>query len=90
MDVKLKITKSDLRNARDYLNTGHCLVCTAVRRQFKLSKNARVSASASFVRFQNKCFTFDRTAICDAYNLSENCPSIRPDVKPFTLELTNV
>lgn len=84
--MKIKITKADLQNTGAYLDIHNCLICTAIRRHFKLEPEVNVSAGPRTVEFQDKTFYFDEDDIFEAYSLNGRGP-ISPATKPFELEL---
>lgn len=81
----LKISKHDAAKAGSYMDNWSCLVCTAVRRQFKLPGNARIFAGGLSVGYKISdappvIFAFDKKAghrIAAQYEdkgTGESCP----------------
>ena len=85
--MKINITKTDLKKAGAYLDTHNCLICTSVRRHFKLAPQVTISAGPGMVSFQHQRFYFDCDPVCDAYDNNGRGP-ISPSAKPFTLLLS--
>ena len=92
--MKLKITKIAARTCAPYNDQQNCLACTAAKRQFKTK---RVFAGATNIEINGKWYTMtlaDGDKVFKSYNLILGAASdterfkIRPDFKPFTVELT--
>ena len=79
----VRITKTDLRNAKPYTNTKHCLLCTAMRRLgFKSVVCAGGTVDTSLGKFEFD----DENKLLHAYD-HQTHETIRKDAKPFSVRL---
>lgn len=92
--VKLRITKTDAKRCKEYVDCDNCLIATAAKRQFRTNDITAVPNSvfvfigSGFYRLRYSYSLADERKVRRSYVEWGNPKIIKPGFKPFTIILT--